>query len=165
MSMKDTPEINIKNMKSIKLFSSLVLAGLLFNSGCKNRDINEGEAFQPREIHENISFHFDKITVDGIEYLILEKDNNNPHEGFGFMAFRANKLVAKQDTLLAYIKTLTDLQTKTYAAVSGKSLEQATLETDELLQLHLQEEISEITKLESSDLRSDNKKAKEETEE
>lgn len=152
-------------MKSTKLFSSLVLAGVLVVSGCKNRDINAGEAFQPREIHENISFHFDKITVDGIEYLILEKDNNNPHEGFGFMAFRANKLVAKQDTLLAYIKTLTDLQTKTYAAVTGKSLEEASLETNELLQIHLEEEISEITRLESSNLQSDNRKTKEETEE
>ena len=151
-------------MQSINKLSVIAIITLVALYGCKNRDINEGEAFQPREIHENISFHFDKITVDGIEYLILEKDNNNPHEGFGFMAFRANKLVAKQDTILAYMKTLTELQIRTYAAASGKSVEAVTSEANELLEFHLDEEISEITKLESNNLKSDNKK-KPETEE
>ncbi|MAE83379.1 MAG: hypothetical protein CMB80_11625 [Flammeovirgaceae bacterium] len=151
-------------MQSINKLSVIAIITLVALNGCKNRDINEGEAFQPREIHENISFHFDKITVDGIEYLILEKDNNNPHEGFGFMAFRANKLVAKQDTILAYMKTLTELQIRTYAAASGKSVEAVTSEANELLEFHLDEEISEITKLESNNLKSDNKK-KPETEE
>ena len=151
-------------MQSINKLSVIAIITLVALNGCKNRDINEGEAFQPREIHENISFHFDKITVDGIEYLILEKDNNNPHEGFGFMAFRANKLVAKQDTILAYMKTLTELQIRTYAAASGKSVEAVTSEANELLKFHLDEEISEITKLESNNLKSDNKK-KPETEE
>lgn len=151
-------------MQSINKLSVIAIITLVALNGCKNRDINEGEAFQPREIHENISFHFDKITVDGIEYLILEKDNNNPHEGFGFMAFRANKLVAKQDTILAYMKTLTELQIRTYAAASGKTVEAVTSEANELLKFHLDEEISEITKLESNNLKSDNKK-KPETEE
>ncbi|HCX23516.1 MAG TPA: hypothetical protein DHN29_16465 [Cytophagales bacterium] len=80
------------------------------------------------------------------------------------MAFRANKLVAKQDTILAYMKTLTELQIRTYAAASGKSVEAVTSEANELLEFHLDEEISEITKLESNNLKSDNKK-KPETEE
>lgn len=130
----------------------LAVLSMAFVDGCKNRDINEGEAFQPREIHENISFHFDKISVDGIEYLILEKDNNNPHEGFGFMAFRANKLMAKQDTMMAYVKTINDLQTRIYAAASGRKLEDVQAEVDELLLFHLNEEVRELQSLESSDL-------------
>ncbi|MEQ8552508.1 MAG: hypothetical protein RIC53_07630 [Cyclobacteriaceae bacterium] len=112
-----------------------ILTGImvLSFSACKNRDINEGEAFKPREIHEDIIFHFDKITVDGIEYLILEKDNNNPHEGFGFMAFRANKLMEKQDTLMAYVKAIHDLQIKTLAAASRRNVDEVREEAEELL--------------------------------
>lgn len=145
-------------MYDIKLYSAIILVAMSIQ-GCKNRNINEGQAFRPREIHENISFHFDKITVDGIEYLILEKDNNNPHEGFGFMAFRANRLVAKQDTLLAYIKTLTDLQAKTYAAVSDKSLEEVLSETNVMLLQYLQEEVDELNELGSGKFESDQEKS------
>lgn len=151
-------------MRKRTILPTILLTSILLINSCKNRDINAGEAFRPREIHENISFHFDQITVDGIEYLILEKDNNNPHEGFGFMAFRANKLVAKQDSLMAYIKTLTDLQIRTYAAASGKSLEEVTQEASDLLEYHLEEEISELSKLEAHNLKSDNEKKKTETE-
>ena len=33
---------------------------------------------------------FQTIVIDGCEYLILERDRNNPHEGFGFMAHKGN---------------------------------------------------------------------------
>jgi len=33
---------------------------------------------------------FDIIEIDGCEYLILERDRNNPHEGFGFMSHKGN---------------------------------------------------------------------------
>ena len=141
-------------MQNRKTGMIAMVIGLVLLAGCKNRDINEGEAFQPREIHENISFHFDKVSVDGIEYLILEKDNNNPHEGFGFMAFRANKLMAKQDSVLAYLKTLTDLQVRTYAAATRRSVEDVQVEANELLEFHLGEETKELKQLESSDLQS-----------
>lgn len=119
---------------------------------CKNRDINEGEAFKPREIHEDIVFHFDKITVDGIEYLILEKDNNNPHEGFGFMALRGNKLMEKQDTILAYLRTITDLQIRTYAAATRRPIDQIEAEAGELFRFHLDEEAAHLLQLEQNDL-------------
>ena len=104
------------NMKRsiLPIITALGLSLLFSLQSCENRDLNEGEAFKPREIHEKITFHFDRITVDGIEYLILEKDNNNPHEGFGFMAFRANKLMEKQDTLLAYLRVNMELQNQIF---------------------------------------------------
>jgi hypothetical protein len=122
--------------------------------GCKNRDINEGEQFKPREIHEDIMFSFDKITVDGIEYLILEKDNNNPHEGFGFMALRGNKLMEKTDTILAYLKTIRELQAKNYAMNSKKPVDVAIAESDAILLYHLNEQQADFERLEKSELRS-----------
>lgn len=124
----------------------------ILSFGCENRDINEGEAFQPREIHEDIVFHFDKIKVDGIEYLILEKDNNNPHEGFGFMAFRANRLMEKQDTIMAYIQTVNDVQTRLYAKMYNMSLEQAQREVQGIFEKNLSKEYKELKELQNSNL-------------
>jgi hypothetical protein len=120
--------------------------------GCKNKSLSENEKFQPREIHENIQFHFDKITVDGIEYLILEKDNNNPHEGFGFMAFRANKLVEKQDTILAYLQTARVMQAKIYARQFNISEDSAMSLSNSLLDEFLLLQEKEIIILEEDEL-------------
>ena len=82
------------------------------------------------------------------------------------MAFRANKLMAKQDSVLAYMKTLTDLQVRTYAAASRRPVEDVQQEADELLEFHLSEETEELQQLESSDLQSKRTPAKKtETEE
>lgn len=149
-------------LKSTSFLSITILLLTIFS--CENKDLNEGEAFKPREIHENIAFHFDKITVDGIEYLILEKDNNNPHEGFGFMAFRANVLMEKQDTILAYLKTITELQNKILSNTSNKDLSVIQRETDELFQKNLKEEGLELERLEENALKSDNAVLKESSE-
>lgn len=96
---------------------------------CKNRDINEGEEFRPRSIHENFEeFEFDTVTVDGIDYWIMERDNNNPHEGFGFMAVRANPLFDKQDSILAHLKALGEMQSLIYARLYKVSV----LESDSI---------------------------------
>lgn len=122
--------------------------------GCKNRDINEGEEFRPREIHEDMPFHFDRISVDGIEYLILEKDNNNPHEGFGFMAFRANKLMEKQDTIMAYMRTINEVQARIYAKTYNLPLEDARKEVYGIFEEFLKLEQPELDRLEESNLTS-----------
>jgi hypothetical protein len=124
---------------------------------CENRDLNEGEAFKPREIHENIAFNFDKISVDGIEYLILEKDNNNPHEGFGFMAFRANALMEKQDTVLAYLKTISEMQHVILSELSGESVEKVEEEYMKVFLKNLKSESHELEKLEENALKSENR--------
>lgn len=131
----------------------LIIAAIL--TGCENKALHDSEEFKPREIHERIEFHFDRIKVDGVEYLILEKDNNNPHEGFGFMAFRANKLIEKQDTLLAYLKTVTQMQELLYARTYGVPLEKAKEIKNELLEENLSEFFTEIQELEEHAFSSD----------
>ena len=136
------------------LLSVTILSAGLF-TGCENRPLQDNSEISPREIHENIQFHFDEIEVDGIEYLILEKDNNNPHEGFGFMAFRANKMMEKQDTLLAYMRTITELNTLLYAKLYNKSLEESQQYVDELYEKNLAIELEEIYRLEENKLSSE----------
>ena len=123
----------------------------LMFTGCKNKSINEGDVFKAKELHENITFHFDPIEVDGVDYLILERDNNNPHEGFGFMAFRANVLIEKQDSLMAYLQTVTEMQTRIYAILTKTPVEEAQAITDLLLQNNLNEQLKDIRKLESEE--------------
>jgi hypothetical protein len=111
-----------------------VLFLILLVIGCKNRDINEGEQFKPREINEDYSkFHFNRITYDGVEYLITERDNNNPHEGFGFMALSGNLMYQKQDSILAYLKTMAEIQKRIYAKSYNLSIEEVDSEYDNLL--------------------------------
>ena len=100
----------------------LILSTIVFFLACENRAINEGEEFKPKEIHEKIDYHFDNITVDGVEYLILSRDNNNPHEGFGFMAFRANELMKKQDSIFAYLQALGQMQAITHSRLTNQPL-------------------------------------------
>ncbi|MBV6645300.1 MAG: hypothetical protein KI790_07610 [Cyclobacteriaceae bacterium] len=119
---------------------------------CENKALNEGEGFRPKEIHEKgTEFHFDPVTVDGIEYLILERDNNNPHEGFGFMAFRANKLMEKQDTVLAYLRTINEMQSLLYAKLYNVSPDEAQQYNDELLEKYIQMETADLESLQQSD--------------
>tara|TARA_B110000046_G_scaffold179303_1_gene208335 strand:- start:337 stop:756 length:420 start_codon:yes stop_codon:yes gene_type:complete len=109
----------------MKIILSVFLLVLIISFGCKNQSLSEDEKFATREIHENVQWHFDKIDVDGAEYLILEKDNNNPHEGFGFMSIRANILLQKQDSILAYLKANQQMQAKIYASLNGISEKKA----------------------------------------
>lgn len=136
-------------IKPITILSLVIITVML--AGCRNRAINEGEAFKPKERHENITFHFDPIEVDGVDYLILERDNNNPHEGFGFMAFRANVLIEKQDSLMAYLQTVTEMQTRIYAELTKTPIEEAQALTDQILQENLDQQLKNIEKLESEE--------------
>lgn len=133
--------------KQTKLF--VITALLIGTWGCKNRDLHEGEGFQMQEIHENVPWHFDRIEVDAIEYLILEKDNNNPHEGFGFMAMRGNTLHAKQDSILVYLKTQQAIQIEILALLSRKSKEQVKEEVDQIFAASMKEYENRINSLNS----------------
>ncbi|MFT4737662.1 MAG: hypothetical protein ACI8QD_002622 [Cyclobacteriaceae bacterium] len=121
---------------------------------CENRPLHDNQVVRPRELHEDIEFHFDEIMVDGVEYLILEKDNNNPHEGFGFMAFRGNRLLQKQDTILAYMRTATQMQTLIYAKLYNKSLEESRELVNQVYSENLRVELDEISQLEQRRLSS-----------
>lgn len=131
----------------------LVVCMTLFS--CKNRDLNEGEKFRPREVHDSFQdSHFAKVTIDGVEYLMMERDNNNPHEGFGFMAYRGNRMIEKQDTALAYLKAIYELQVLTYAESSGRDITDVQRESAQLFNSFLKKEEADLTKLEGDSLTS-----------
>ena len=142
-----------KQLKMKRLINFYYWLPVLLVVFCHNREVNEGEQFQPREIHEDIVFHFDKIEVDGIEYLILEKDNNNPHEGFGFMAFRANKLMEKQDSLLAHIRTMTELNVQILSALTDRPTEEVRNTTNKIFLDFLETENAELQSLEKHEFK------------
>lgn len=143
----------------------VVLFCIVVLVGCENKDINEGEEFRPRAVRDNFdNTHFTKVTVDGVEYLMTERDNNNPHEGFGFMAFRANKLMEKQDTIISYLKTMQYFQSKMYARMFNISEEEALQQYQESFEYYLLLEKADLLKLEQQDLINDTSVTAEENE-
>ena len=131
----------------------LILLSIIILASCQNRDINEGEEFRPRAVRDDFNqTHFTLITVDGVEYLMTERDNNNPHEGFGFMAFRANKMIEKQDSVLSYLRSMQHYQNKMYARMFNISEEEAQAQFNETFDYFMQFEKSELTELEKEDL-------------
>lgn len=104
---------------------------------CENRDVNHADGPNFSEIHEDIQYHFDQVEIEGHEYYILERDRNNPHEGFGFMAMKANRTMKNQDSIKAYLKTLLDLQVELLAKQSGQSVEETEAGVNELFRFHL----------------------------
>ena len=131
----------------------LLTAFCLF--GCSNRDINEGEEFRLRAVKDSFdNVEFAKVTVDGVEYLMMERDNNNPHEGFGFMAFRANKVIEKQDSIISFLKAMQYYQNKMYARMYNLSEEEAQLQFNGTFQDFLLLEMQELEDLNREDLNS-----------
>ena len=129
-----------------KLFSFFIVFTIFFS--CENRELNKSEEVQPRSLEDTFEGeHFTKVVIDGVEYLILERDNNNPHEGFGFMAFRANAMLEKEDTVIAYMKAMSDLQIESFAKISKESKDDIKSRFDELLAFHLNEKIQELKTL------------------
>lgn len=106
-------------------------------NACENRDVNQNDGPNFSEIHEDIQYHFDQVEIEGHEYYILERDRNNPHEGFGFMAMKANRTMKNQDSIKAYLKTLLDIQVELLAKQSGLSVEETEENVKELFQFHL----------------------------
>lgn len=117
---------------------AIILSFPLAFTACQNKDINEGEEFRPRALHENFEeFEFSVVNVEGVDYWIMERDNNNPHEGFGFMALRGNRLMNRQDSVLAYLKTMTEMQAKIYARLHNISDEESDALYRDLFDSHL----------------------------
>jgi len=105
--------------------------------GCKNRDVNSNDGPNFSEIHEDIHYHFDQIAIDGCEYYILERDRNNPHEGFGFMALKGTDLKSNQDSIKAYLKMVLDFQIKLSAKQNNLPESTSAAYADELLKYYL----------------------------
>ncbi|MBC6409262.1 MAG: hypothetical protein GDA42_02215 [Ekhidna sp.] len=124
----------------------LIISGLL---SCENKNINEGEEFRPRPLQDSFdNSHFTKVTVDGVEYLMMERDNNNPHEGFGFMAFRANILMERQDSIMSYLKAMQYFQNKIYSRMYNISEEEAQIRFDQTFSELLLRESTKLKALE-----------------
>jgi hypothetical protein len=137
-----------KPMKKLLLTTLMLSAAMIYS--CENKSLHDADDFKPREIHEELPMNFDKIEIDGVEYLILEKDYNNPHEGFGFMAFRANKMIEKQDTVLAYLKTISDMQVLMYQKLYNVSGLQSRALRDTIFRKNLSLEEYELYQLEQN---------------
>lgn len=124
----------------------LMVVGILALS-CENRDVNHNDGPNFSEIHEDIQYHFDQVEIEGHEYYILERDRNNPHEGFGFMAMKANRTIANQDSIKAYLKTMLDVQIQLLAEKNGSTIEETENDVNSLFQFHLKnsKSLKEIT--------------------
>ncbi|MEL7148883.1 MAG: hypothetical protein AAFO69_21085, partial [Bacteroidota bacterium] len=100
---------------------------------CKNRDVNPVD-LETREMHETIlPTDFDSITVNGIDYLLMERDRNNPHEGFGFMALNGRQLIKKQDSILAYQQLILENQIRILQKLEGTTALDLQVEMDQRL--------------------------------
>lgn len=114
-----------------------ISAFLLLTSSCENREVNPETGPDFSEIHDNLEYHFDRVKIDGYEYLILERDRNNPHEGFGFMALNGTRIGGNQDTLRAYLKTVLEVQSEILGLLNEEPKEDAAFRIDEILKNNL----------------------------
>lgn len=113
------------------LICTLLLVMVL--QSCKNRDVNP-IALETREMHETIlATDFDTISVSGVDYLIMERDRNNPHEGFGFMALDGTQVMRKQDSILAYQQLILENQIRILQRLEGSSEVDLQVEMDQRL--------------------------------
>lgn len=100
---------------------------------CENREINQEEGPNFSEIHEDIQYNFDEVEINGLKYLILERDRNNPHEGFGFMALKGEINRYNQDSIKAYLKISIELQNRILSKLNNQSLESLNNDSDQKL--------------------------------
>lgn len=127
------------NINSKHILYSVILISIFGTFfGCQNREVNP-ESSMTREIHINTPSHFQRIKVGGIEYLILERDRNNPHEGFGFMAISGEQLIARQDSIIAYQKTILENQARIISRLEGLTVDQVKSQNQYLLQTKFNE--------------------------
>ncbi len=68
----------------------IILAITFIFTGCFFDDDQTAATSSSTVEIEVDKLQFQTIVVEGCEYLILERDRNNPHEGFGFMAHKGN---------------------------------------------------------------------------
>jgi len=113
----------------------VILSMIVLLTACgPNREVNVDQGPGVREIHDEIELHFDEVTVNGVEYIILEKDRNNPDEGFGFMALKGNHLVSHTDSAIAYMRTMMEVQARILSKLDGISEKQAMNQINLLLE-------------------------------
>jgi hypothetical protein len=129
-----------RNIDIIKNIFNLTLLSLVLVS-CENRQINSDsnneQTYSDLSL-DGIESHFQQIWLEDMQYFILERDRNNPHEGFGFMALKGNVLVNKQDSIIAYLQTSMQAQAEILSILKKTDLEQELA----LLQLNLESKMT-----------------------
>lgn len=133
---------DISKRLKMRTKAHIIIIGCLltFLYSCENREVNQDEGPNFSEIHEEIEYHFDEVDINGLQYLILERDRNNPHEGFGFMALKGEQIRSNQDSIKAYLKTMLDLQNQILSKLNNRSIEEVNQNTQELFIQYLPEE-------------------------
>lgn len=93
---------------AMKRVSYLLVLLFIVCFSCKNRDVNpvSSDTLPMHERNPIDPAEFDTVKVGGNDYFIMERDRNNPHEGFGFMGLNPIRITQKQDSILAYQKLL-----------------------------------------------------------
>ena len=114
----------------------IAVMGFVISCG-PNHEVNVDQGPGVREIHDEIELHFDEVTIGGVEYLILEKDRNNPDEGFGFMALKGNLLIQHSDSIIAYLNTMLQVQARVISKLEGIPEDQVMSEVNALLSKNL----------------------------
>jgi hypothetical protein len=110
--------------------------------GCENREINGDENMVQTYSDlplDDIEQHFQKIWLDDVQYFILERDRNNPHEGFGFMALKGNVLINKQDSIIAYLQTSMQAQAEILSILKKTSVDDELSSLQSQLQIKMNE--------------------------
>jgi hypothetical protein len=110
--------------------------------GCENREINGDENMVQTYSDlplDDIEQHFQKIWLDDVQYFILERDRNNPHEGFGFMALKGNVLINKQDSIIAYFQTSMQAQAEILSILKKTSVDDELSSLQSQLQIKMNE--------------------------
>jgi hypothetical protein len=120
-----------------RLLKFLLVVFFLSSCACENREVNPETGPDFSEIHENMEYHFDRVKIDGNEYFILERDRNNPHEGFGFMALNGSKFGSNQDSIKAYLKTILEVQSEILAKLNSQSKESVSKDIENILNSNL----------------------------
>ncbi|UXP31706.1 hypothetical protein N6H18_15255 [Reichenbachiella agarivorans] len=123
--------------KSIQI--GIVILGTVLTMACENQDVNYGSGPNFSEIHEDIHWHFDRTVIEGVEYHILERDRNNPHEGFGFMALNGVDFRDNQDSIKAMLRTIMELQIENAAALQKVEKTEVEEYANSLFQYYLKE--------------------------
>ncbi len=121
-----------------QLTFSFTISLILILGSCSNSDVNPVD-LSTREMHESIkSDDFDTISVNGVDYLIMERDRNNPHEGFGFMALSGKQFIEKQDSIIAYQKLILENQVRIISRLERLPNEDVSFEINSRLEDFLQ---------------------------
>lgn len=123
-------------MKNLLLLLSICCLSVV---SCKNRDVNpiNNDTLPMHERKPIKATDFDSVMINGEVYYIMERDRNNPHEGFGFMALKGKKIHEKQDSIMAYQQVILRNQIRILERLENRPADEIEYEVQQELDLLL----------------------------